>query len=95
MMYISQPGLCAALPGNMGKMESHREKTPRTDPTHPSPHHYTTEAHRESDSSYVHVCAYARVDFVCIFNNVCVCDGELVCITSRCVCLCLCMRKLW
>lgn len=48
-------GLRAALPGNKAEMESHRKKTLWTNPTHPSPPHYTTEARRESDSSYVHV----------------------------------------
>lgn len=99
-MYISQPGLCEALPGNKAEVESHREKTQWTDPTHSSPLQYTSEAHRESDSSYVHVCAYVKVDFVCIINKTCVCFdsmwiGGLVCITSTCVCLCLCVGKLW
>lgn len=72
-MYISQPGLCAALPGNKAEMESHREKTLWSDPPHPSPHHSTTEAPGESDSSYVHACAYVKIDFVCIFNKMHVC----------------------
>lgn len=100
-MYISQPGLCAALPGNKAEKESHREKALWTDHAHPSPLHYTAEAHRESGSSYVHVCAYVKLDFVCIINKKCVClstacDWGSVCITSNvCVYDRVCMFKLW
>lgn len=74
-MYISQPGLCAALPGNKAEKESHTEKTRWTDPAHPSPLHCIAEVYRESDSSYVSVLVYAymKVDFVCIINKMCVC----------------------
>ena len=71
-MYISQPGLRTALPGNKAEMESHSGKTQWTDPTHPSPYHYTTEALRESDSSYAHVCAFLQ-------------HVRGVCLTSECV----------
>lgn len=80
-MYISQPGIRTALPGNKAEMESHSGKTQWTDPTHPSPYHYTTEALRESDSSYVHVCAFLQ-------------HVRGVCLTSECVCVyaCACIR---
>lgn len=86
-------GLCLAT--KLWDGITHRENsTDRSYSFFTSPVHH--EAHRQSERSYVLVCAYEKVDL--LIQNVCVStvrDGGLVCMTSKCVCLFLCVRKLW